>query len=195
MLEDPTKLRRKRPVSCYWSFKSFFDRPFPLINSLPDSFCRNALNFCPVRKGVCYSFVRNWFGVFRRYERGSEGFFYRPLPSVDTKPECIIRDSKMFRPLDKRSGLSLKSYPYCTFSVAGLFRSGGKSTVFLAIMSVVINAFNRGIHPSVSFKMFQIQWQHIVSKFFKRLPHAFNTTPAITRIAFIFRVITDTLYP
>ena len=66
--------------------------------------------------------------------------------------------------------------------IASLFFMRGPVTIFLAVISVVINTIYRSFFFSENFYMPKIAFIHVISKFFKRFPKIFNTPSTISKI-------------
>lgn len=114
-----------------------------------------------------------------------ESLFNRPLV-VNSISQSTFFNIKSLSPRREGFGFTLKSNKNSVSPISTLFLHGSPPAVFLAIVSVIIYAFNSGLFLTMLRKVLKIRLVHIVTEIFKGIPQTFDTSPAVPEIRSVF---------
>jgi len=123
------------------------------------------------------------------FYRGSKCFFKSPMFESPMYKSSV--SFKRFSPVSQEHSLSIVSNLPNKISVSALNKRGRPTTIFLAIVSIVIYTVYLSLFLSVSFNMLKVRLIHIISEFFKGFPKALYATTSIKVITDMWRPITS----
>lgn len=119
--------------------------------------------------------------------------FYDRLSSSVASIKTTITHTKFFSHPFKRHCLPHYIYKDSVSPVHFLFLPRSPSAVFLAVVAVVINSFNRSI-VSVLTDMSNVGIPHIFKEDFKRIPETFYPSTPVIFISWVMYVFTTLLH-
>lgn len=131
--------------------------------------------------------------LLSRIEGGLYSLFYAPsLLSYSLPKSNLFKTILLGKPCEGKR-VSFVGKLYSRPPVVRLFFSGSPTTIFLRIISVVVDSFYRCIKATVLCIMDLITFVHIVSKLSKRIPRTLYSSACVV-LKFVRFCITDSIY-
>src|SRR3990167_753091 len=119
--------------------------------------------------------------IIKLFYGSSKGFFNRPV--LKTPMQQRLVDLQFIGPISQQHSLSSKTYWAHNLSISTLYQRCCPPTIFFIVIFATFNSIYRCISLPMLCHMRQVQFIHIVPKFFKRVPTAFYSSSTIVFVA------------
>lgn len=137
--------------------------------------------------------LQGYFSASILPNRSGESLFGFPS-FTQTCTQSFRRNSYFFCPFNKTLCFPHVSKITISSCISALFKISRPTTIFFAIVTVYINAVNRGVLLSKIFYVLLIRLVHLIFELFKTGPFIFNSPAAVKVIPYVFLIFASFFY-